>query len=137
MRPDILLDASPVCSPLTGVIDRFGGEVLAIRSLLSLTWEEVLARFLPAPVFAQRLEQLRTERDVTVFAALPLPDVNHHAIAVDIVDLQRYQFCTPHACGVKRHQQGAMQESRCGINHPSDFVLAEDDRQSLRRFRIP
>ncbi len=71
MRSDILLDARPTRSSFNGVIDRLGGKMRAFRSPVGLAWEEILAGFLPAPVFSQRLEQLRAERDVSVSAAFP------------------------------------------------------------------
>jgi hypothetical protein len=43
MGPDILLDASPACSTFDGVVDRFGGQVFAIGSILRFAWKEIQA----------------------------------------------------------------------------------------------
>lgn len=127
MRSDILLDTSPAGSSFNGMVDRFGGKVRAFRSSVGLARKEILAGFLPAPVFSQGLQQHRAERDVSVSAALSLPDVNHHALAVNVADLETGHLCTAHARRVKDHQQGAMQEGSRSVNHPLDLVLAEDD----------
>ncbi len=54
--------------------------------------------------------------------------MNHHALAVDVADLETGHLCTAHARRVEDHQQGAMREGGCGIDHPRDLLLAEDDR---------
>src|SRR6266849_5520303 len=41
----------------------------------------------PAPVDAQRLQQLGAQRNIPVAATLALLNTNHHALAVDVVDL--------------------------------------------------
>jgi hypothetical protein len=54
-------------------------------------YEEIRARDKspqPAPVDAQGSEQLGTEHDITVLASLAAPNMNDHALAVDIADLQ-------------------------------------------------
>jgi len=45
-----------------------------------------------APVGAQLFEQLRTEHDVAILAALAFVDVNHHPLAVDVADLEASRF---------------------------------------------
>jgi len=42
----------------------------------------------PTPVLAQFFEQSGAEHDVAVLAAFSSADVNYHALAVDIADLQ-------------------------------------------------
>ena len=46
---------------------------------------------------AQFFEQLGAEHDIAVFAALSSADMNHHALAVDIADLQVCDLSTPQA----------------------------------------
>ena len=55
----------------------------------SVAWEEPLLRLAPeaTPVSAQCFKQLRAEHHVAVLAALALPDMNHHALAVDVAHL--------------------------------------------------
>ena len=52
--------------------------------------KEPLLRLAPesTPVGAQRIEQLRAEHAIAVLAALALPDMNHHPLAVDVADLR-------------------------------------------------
>ena len=52
------------------------------------------------PVGAGCREQLGTEHDIEIFAALAAADVHHHALTVDVVDFQRGQFGIPGASGV-------------------------------------
>src|SRR5258708_10322802 len=49
----------------------------------------------PTPVLTQFFEQLGAEQDIAVFAALSSADMNHHALAVDIADLQVCYLSTP------------------------------------------
>jgi len=58
----------------------------------------------PKPVLAQFFEQSGTEHDVPVFAALSSADMNHHALAVDIADLQVCYLSTPQTGSVERHE---------------------------------
>ena len=50
--------------------------------------EEIGLRPHPAVVLAQRREQRRTEGDLAIVAALAALDADHHALAVDVADLQ-------------------------------------------------
>src|SRR5437588_360180 len=72
--------------------------------------------FQPAPVDAQRLEQLGTEHDITVLASLASPDMNDHALAVDVADLQVRHFCATCARGIEGHQQNAMKRKLCRVD---------------------
>ena len=51
---------------------------------------------------------------------------NHHALAVDIADLQVCYLSTPQTGSVERHEQSAMEGSAGGIDESCDFFLAED-----------
>ena len=64
----------------------------------------------PAPVLTQGLEQLRTERHIAVTVPLAVPDMDQHAHAVDVLDLEMAQFGSAHAGRVQRHQHGAMKQ---------------------------
>jgi len=50
--------------------------------------KKVSSRFHPAPILAQGVEQLRGQQDVAVAATLALANMNHHAFAVDLADLE-------------------------------------------------
>src|SRR5258708_27944221 len=70
-RPDILVRDGYIGPP---VFDRAG--------------EQLCLWFHPAPVLAQGLQQLRGQQDVAVTATLALANMNDHAFAVDIADLE-------------------------------------------------
>src|SRR6516165_5719493 len=80
---------SAVCGALAGCPKNLGGDRIT-RGVPSISGKQPVGRLAPqpAPIDAQCLEQLRAEHDVTVLAALASPDVNDHALAVDITDLQ-------------------------------------------------
>ena len=88
------------------------------------------------PVLAQFFEQLGAEQDIAVFAALSSADMNHHALAVDIADLQVCYLRTPQTGSVERHEQSAMEGSASGIDESCDFLLAEDRWKVVVLFRI-
>src|ERR1035441_9012930 len=89
--------------------------------------EEPLLRLAPesAPVGAQFFEQLRAEHDTAVLAALALPDMDHHPLAVDVADLQVGRFCAACAGGIKRHQKDAMKGGIRGVDQARNLLLAE------------
>jgi hypothetical protein len=90
----------------------------------------------PMPVLAQFFEQLGTEQDIAVFAALSSADMNHHALAVDIADFQVCYFSTLQTARVERHEQSAMEGSASSIDELCDFFLAEDRWKVMVLFRI-
>ena len=49
----------------------------------------------PSPVLAQRFEQLRAERRVAIMAFFASANVDNHALAVHVGDLEACQFGTP------------------------------------------
>src|ERR1035441_7234807 len=89
--------------------------------------EEPLLGLAPesAPVDAQLFEQLRAEHDIAVLAALALPDMDHHPLAVYVADLQVGRFRAACAGGIHRHQQDAMKGGIRRLNQSRDFFLAE------------
>jgi hypothetical protein len=90
----------------------------------------------PAPIDAQRIEQLRAEHDITVLATFSAPDMDDHPLAVDIADLQVCHFCATCARGIQRHQQDAMKGKLGRLNQTRDFVLTEYLRQVQNLLRI-
>ena len=111
---------------LTGVPENLGGDRMT-RGMPSIAGEQPIGGLAlqPAPVDAQRLEQLRAEHDIAVLASLASPDMDDHAMAVDIADLQVRHFCATCARGIQRHQQNAMKGKLCRVNQPRDLLLAE------------
>ena len=51
-------------------------------------------------------------------ATLPAFHADHHALAIDVNDLQQRHFGAPHPRAVENHQQGALQEIAGGIDEP-------------------
>src|SRR5437879_9978079 len=90
----------------------------------------------PTPVLAHLFQQFGAAHDVAGFAALSLPDMNHHALAVDIAELQVCYLSTPQAGSVERHEQSAMEGSASGIDEPCNFFLAEDRWKVMVLLRI-
>src|ERR1700746_2267406 len=122
---------------LAGVVKRFCVDRVG-RSMPTVTGKEPVAGFSaqPKPVLAQFFEQLGAEHEIAVFAALSCADMNHHALAVDIVDFQVCYLSTPQTGSVERHEQSAMEGSASGIDEASDFFLAEDRCEEMVLFRV-
>ena len=70
---------------------------VSARQPATVPGKEPRLRLHPAVVRAERREQRGAERDVAITPALPLLNVNQHAPAVDVRDLQMPQFRIPHA----------------------------------------
>src|SRR6187431_720579 len=54
--------------------------------------EEIGARSHPAVVLAQRCQERATQGDLAIAAALALLDAEHHALAIDVADLEMAQL---------------------------------------------
>jgi hypothetical protein len=88
------------------------------------------------PMLTKLLEQLKTKHHVPVPASLAAFDVNHHALAVDVPELQVRHLLVPGSGGIEGHEQSAMERSGGRINELSNFFLAEDRRQAMGLFWI-
>src|SRR5215469_4700011 len=88
----------------------------------------------PAPVEAQAFQQFRTQGHIAVAAALALVNADHHALTVDVTDLETAKFGTSHGGGIQGHEQGAVIEIVCRIDEPRHFLRAEYDGQPPGRF---
>src|SRR5262245_49869195 len=84
--------------------DALGGERTVGAPAVLLSWEQVRSRAHPAVVLAQRDEQRRTERDFAAVAAFATLDADHHALAIDVRDLELEEFAPAQARAVERHQ---------------------------------
>jgi hypothetical protein len=73
-----------------------------------------------------------SRRTFTIFA---LVHTDHHALAVDIGDLQVYDLGNTQARGVRGHQDGALLETGDRLEEGGDLLQAQDDRQSERLLR--
>src|ERR1035438_3612485 len=100
--------------------------------------KEPLLRLAPeaAPIDAQLFEQLGAEHDIAVLAALSFPDMNHHALAVDVAHLQVGRFCAACPGGIEGHQQDAMKLRVCRVDQTCDFFLTEYPWEVTHLLRI-
>src|SRR5713101_5329434 len=127
MRMDALVfKPSALCSALAGCPKNLGRDRIT-RRVPSVAGKQPVGRLAPqpAPVDAQCLEQLRAEHDIAVLAALASPDVNDHALAVDITDLQVRDFFTACTRGIERHQQDAMKGKLRRVDQTCYFFWTE------------
>jgi len=90
----------------------------------------------PAPVGAQFFEQPRAEHDIAVLAALALPNMNHHPLAIDVADLEMSRFCATGTGGIHRHKQDAMKRCIRRLNQARNFFLAEYPGEVTQLLRI-
>ena len=63
------------CGQVVALVERGAGEQPALGAIL-------------APVLPQQLEQSGRQPRVAVLLAFPLPDANHHSLAVDVFDAE-------------------------------------------------
>jgi hypothetical protein len=87
--------------------------------------EQICLRLHPAPILAQGVQQLRGQQDVAVTATLALANMNDHALAIDIADLEMAWFSASQAGRIQHHQHGAMREVLRGSNEPRHFLLTQ------------
>ena len=79
---------------LTGSPEDLGGDGITC-GMPPVAGKQPLCRLAsePAPVSAQRFEKLRAQHDVSVQASLAAPNMDNHALTVNIADLQMRGFC--------------------------------------------
>ena len=92
-------------------------------------WEQVGLGLHPAPVLSQSLQKLGSQQNIAIAAALALMDMNDHAFAVDVGDLQVTQLGSSQPGCIQRHQHRAMHQVPSRINQPRDFFRTEYSRQ--------
>ena len=82
------------------------------------------------------IEQGRAQRQVAILVSLAIDNVEDHALAVDVGDLDPGQFGAAHTGSVKHHQQRALKQTRAGVDQTCNFLLAEDAGQLPRTLWI-
>src|SRR5271166_2095864 len=122
----LVFKPSALCGALAGCPKNLGRDRITGR-VPSVAGKQPVDRLAsqPAPIAAQCLKELGAEHDIAVLATLASPDVNDHALAVDIADLQTSYFGTTCASGIECHQQDAMKGEFGRIDQPRDLFLAE------------
>src|ERR1039458_1789216 len=79
----------------------------------------------PTPVVAEGFQQRGTEHHISVLTPLPAADVDDHASAVDIGNLQARQLGTPYPRAIERHQYHAMKLSLGAVDEVGNFFWAQ------------
>src|SRR3982074_2886086 len=123
-----LVDLRPVGCGMTGAIE------LTRRHRLHAVapWKQPALRSCRPPPGAQQFEQMWRQHHVAVFAAFALLDADHHALAVDVADLERDHLGGAQACPVGHAQRRLVLEPWRAIQHPRHLLRIEDDRQLAR-----
>ena len=103
-------------------------------SVLCLARKEERPRAGLLPVVAEFLQQSRREGHESLLAPFAVADVELHARAVDVVDLQVRGFAQEPARRIQRQQHRAMFENRYTCDQLADFFGAQHRRQPLRAF---
>ena len=135
MRMDLLREPCARSRCAACVPDGLVGDGLVGATLTRGAGKEIATRLLPPPPAAQFFEQLRRERHIAVPRALALADVDHHALAVDVFDLDPRRFGPADSGGIEQHQDHAVQAVGRGIDQPHDFILAKHGRQLVWHLR--
>ena len=136
MRGDSFADASPTRGLATCNPDRLVRNGLFRSAPGIAAWKQVGLGLAPTPVFPQSFQQRRTQRQVTIFAALALHHPDDHALAIDVADLETSEFASSHAGGVERHQQGPSKQCSSRINQARNFFPAQHRRQPTPVLRV-
>ena len=129
MRGDSFADASPTRGLATCNPDRLVRNGLFRSAPGIAAWKQVGLGLAPTPVFPQSFQQRRTQRQVTIFAALALHHSDDHALAIDVADLETSEFAASHAGGVKRHQQRPSKQRSGRIDQARNFFTAQHSWQ--------
>jgi hypothetical protein len=61
--------------------------------------------------------------------------MDHHALAVDVFDLDPHRFRPAYSSGIEQHKDHAVQAVGGGIDQLHDFILAEHGGQLMRHLR--
>ena len=91
--------------------------------------KEIGLRPHPAVVLTQGREERGTEGDLAIAAALALLDPEHHALAIDVADLQLTHLAATQAGAVERQQQRAVIEILRARDEALHLVGTEHDRE--------
>src|ERR1700674_5885464 len=102
-----------------------------IGSVPAVAGEQPDGGFTPetAPVFTQSFQQILTEHDIAILAALASLHMDYVAGTVNVGDLEISQFGATQTGGIKRHQQNALERTGSGFDETVDFLPDENGRQ--------
>src|ERR1019366_2776900 len=124
---------------LGGLVYRLPDDLFRNRDIgppsLHRTWEQIGLGLHPAPILAQSLQQLGGQQDIAVAGSLALANVNDHALAVDVGDLEMAHLGSAQARCIQHHHHGAMHKVAGRIDQARYLLLVKYGRQSQRPLR--
>ena len=133
VRDNAFLYTRVACGFGTGIPDRVAGHGLPYSAMPGATGKQVGLRLLPAPVLAERLQQLGAQWQVAILATLAFTDVDDHPFAIDILHTKSDQFAATHAGRVERHQYGPRLEITGRVDEPRYFFRTQHLRDAVMR----
>src|SRR4030095_14706730 len=107
------------------------GRVRQVNMVPALGRKEQQGIVMLLPILAQQLQRSFRQRDVTVFCAFAVADVNHQARAVDVGHAQIRSFLPTQAAGVDGGETNVVARQSDATEYLSHFRQAEDDGQFL------
>src|SRR5260370_16592889 len=134
---DAILQAGALLSFLAGVINGLGRDGASCGVGASTRKQPLGGLALQAtPVVAQGFQQRGAEHDISVLATFPAPDMDDHASAVDIGDLQASQLGASCPCAIERHQYNALKPRLGRVDEAGNFFSAQYAVEVLRLLLI-
>jgi hypothetical protein len=124
VRRDVLGDAGLLGGLPTGFPGCLGGDGDVRPPVPHGAGKQIRLGLHPAPINAKRLQEFLAQRHIAITIAFAVADVDHHAFAVDIGDLQAAQFRATHASGVQRHEHSAVEQVTGCIDQPGYLIRA-------------
>src|ERR1019366_8563051 len=92
MRRNTLVDAGALARLVHGLPHDLRSDGHICPPVVHRAGEQIGLRLHPAPVLTQSLQQLGAQENIAIAASLALVDMNDHAFAVDIGDLEMAQL---------------------------------------------
>src|ERR1044071_2808520 len=122
MRMGRLVDAGTAAGGITGHANR-----LALHRLVRAhsRRKQPVFGLAPTPVDSQMLQQSRRESNITWNAALALPYVDHHALAIDIANLEVAKLIATQTRGIEGGDDGPVFQIGGVIENLLYFFRAE------------
>jgi hypothetical protein len=133
----LLLNAGTAGGILTSVTRGFGIHGL-IATVPAIPGKQPDAGFFaqPPPVGAEFFEQDGAQHHVAILATLAALDVENHALAVHVADLEASQLRVPNPSRVESQEHGAIKSSRSGVDELRYLFLTENGGQAVAFLRI-
>jgi len=134
VRAEALREPGPAPTLATGVPHRF----VCDRPLLICFHEsrrkqiDLGLHFASSPVCPECIQKLRREWQFPIARVFTLMDMNDHALAVDIGDLQLRGFGPPETSSVQKQQDRSVANVGCGLDQLLDFLRVEHYGKFLR-----